>query len=320
LSEGSTGLPTQEFRVTGAFRGVRLDRFVQAMIPRMSRSAVHGALRAGRIELGSGVEPKPARRLVPGDCVVVRPRDGGEWAPVELGVLLDGDGWRVLDKPAGLPSQPTARHAGRDVATLTGWFPAHRLDRFTSGCLLVTRGGAVARHFAGVLSGEAVKTYAAIVRGRPEWDRLTVRRPLGPAVDSRVPGRMTVAAPEAPEARRAETTFELVAPRGEGAATRTLLHATLGTGRRHQVRVHAASIGHPIVGDLLYGGDERLFVRHQLGQHVEPEDGVEPGRVLLHARCLEFADPSGDWQRAVAPWPEDFPRELTDEWGAHSAG
>src|SRR5690349_1995997 len=125
----------EQYPVTGAFRGMRLDRFLQQMLPRMSRTAIQEAL-AERVALGSGASPKASRRLVAGDVVPILARPPAAVAEVAIEVLAEADGWVVVDKPAGIATTPSARRPGEDAATRLGLAPAHRLDRATSGCLL----------------------------------------------------------------------------------------------------------------------------------------------------------------------------------------
>ncbi len=286
--------------------GLRLDRFLGRRIPRMSRASVQDAI-ADRVTLSSGAQAKPSRQVFPGEVVTIRPRDaspeGGRWpAPA---VLHDGVGWRVVDKPAGLATTPTAARPGEDVATITGLNPAHRLDRFTSGCLLLTQDRAAARHFEAAFRERRVaKVYLAIVEGVPGRSSFLVDVPLAPDLASRVPGRVRAASPggAAPEALT-EVAVVAIAPGGDQA----LVRAVPRTGRRHQIRAHLAHAGHPILGDLLYGGDERDFVRWQLGQRVPTHEGLVPGRHLLHAREIALASPEGAPVSVVAPLPADFP-------------
>lgn len=298
---------TRTYVVGARWRGERLDRFLQAMVPRMSRSSVKEAL-AGRVTLASGLEPKASRRLVIGERVTLRPRAPGGSPAEAPPTLARGLGWAVVDKPAGMTSVPHARHAGRDAATVTGLAPAHRLDRFTSGCLLLTSTPTAARHFVAAFAGGRVdKEYAAVVEGWPEWQSCTQEAELGEARDSRVPGRMAAGGRDAREA----CTELRCAVRAEVAGRRwALVVARPRTGRRHQIRVHLAMAGHPVVGDLLYGGDERRFVRFQLGQPIDTPPGVVAGRHLLHARRLRAPAPEGGGLVATAPWPRDFPADL----------
>lgn len=312
-----TGPTEQRFEVGEFHRGARLDRFLQAMVPRMSRSSVQAALVEGRVELGSGLEPKASRRLTQGERVVLRGRSPRGAVPEKPTVLEQGEDWVVVDKPAGLRSTPTARDPGRDVASLLFMSAAHRLDRFTSGCLLLTDSPEAARHFeAEFREGRVAKEYAAIVEGRPQSASWSCRAAIGPDPESRVPGKVRVRDAGADGAREAETLFELAAVVDTARGPWALLRARPLTGRKHQVRVHAAASGHPLVGELLHAGDERDFVRWQLGQEVAVPPGVAPGRHLLHARSLAFEAPEGGRVRAESPWPADFPLDLTASWGS----
>lgn len=296
-------VPEDRFPVTEAYRGMRLDRFLQRMLPRMSRAAIQEAI-ATRVRLSSGAPVKPARRADVGDTVILRQRPAGPAPDVVLPVLAAGDGWSVIDKPPGIASTPSSRHPGRDVVTMLGASPAHRLDRGTSGCLLLAHDAWSARAFdLAFRHGRIDKRYLAIVAGSPARDAFVVDAPLGTDAASRVPGKVAVVHDGLP----ASTQFEVLA-RGPG---RALVAARPRTGRRHQIRVHLAHAGHPIVGDLLYGGDERQFVRLQLGQPVDVPPGVAPGRHLLHAERLTFPEPgTGRCIEVAAPRPADFAAAL----------
>ncbi|MBL8753774.1 MAG: RluA family pseudouridine synthase [Planctomycetes bacterium] len=290
----------QSFVVTDFYRGMRLDRFLQHMLPRMSRSSIQDAIEH-RVTLASGTEPKASRRPALGEVVTISARPvRATPGPTVIPILREGRGWTVVDKPAGIASTPGSRRPGPDVTTLLGLSPAHRLDRGTSGCLLLTHDAATARAFDLAFRAHRIdKEYVAVVAGAPAHDTFTITAPLGPDPTSRVPNKVMVLPTGAP----ATTDCDVLQRLGE----RTVVRARPRTGRRHQIRVHLAHAGLPIVGDLLYGGDERRFIRFQMGQPTAIPAGLQPGRHLLHAHRLGFADPgSGERIEVEAPWPADF--------------
>jgi len=285
------------------------------MVPKMSRSSVQLALSEGRVVLASGTEAKASRRLVLGERVTLFGRSATGELPAPPPVLARGEGWVVVNKPAGMRTTPTSRDPGRDVYSLTGLSPAHRLDRFTSGALLLTDDPDAARYFEPAFrEGRVAKEYAAILQGRPDQPSWTCSDPIGPEQGSRVQSKVTWCATGTAGAQDAETHFAVAATIERTDGDWTLVRAAPRTGRRHQVRVHAAASGHPLVGELLHAGDERDFVRFQLGQAVELPAGIEPGRHLLHARSLAFTAPTGEGVVVVAPWPADYPEALTAGW------
>ncbi len=299
------------FPVTGAHRGLRLDRFLQQMLPRMSRASVQAAIDT-RVSLSSGAVAKANRRLAVGERVTISPHEGersrvgdsdaagASGANVPIVVLARGRGWLVVDKPAGLATTPMVRRPGADLAMRLGASPAHRLDRFTSGCVLLTTDVDRARAFDRAFREHRIaKEYVAVVTGTPPAPTFEIDAPLGVDTRSRVTGKIGVM----PDGLPARTTFAVLARHGE----RTLVRAEPHTGRRHQIRVHLAHAGLPIVGDVLYGADERHFIRLQRGQPFPVPEGLVPGRHLLHAQRLVFPDPaSGVTIDVHAPWPLDF--------------
>ena len=298
---GVTVQPEVEaYAVTEAYRGARLDRFLQAMLPRMSRAAIQQAIGC-RVRLASGSAAKAARRLVVGEVVtiaVTAPVAAATFAAPKA--LARGAFWIVVDKPAGVRCTPSSRDPGNDLTTQLCMAPAHRLDRFTSGCLLLTGERGTARAFDLAFRAHSItKTYVAVVEGRVLRDQFAIDAPLGRDPRSRIHGKVGVDA-----AGVAASTWVEVLARADD---RTLLRLRPRTGRRHQLRAHLAHVGHPIVGDLLYGRDERQFVRWQRGQPIEVPRGIEPGRHLLHAHSLAFREPMTAASIEVeAPWPADF--------------
>ncbi|MCB9529600.1 MAG: RluA family pseudouridine synthase [Myxococcales bacterium] len=285
--------------------GLRLDIFLCTRIARLSRA------RAARLMVVDLDDPERvlkksstvragmrlwARRPIP---------DADVEPPTPTVLHIDGD-LLVLDKPAGLAVHPTA---SRFRGTVTTWLaeraaltgapaaePVHRLDVETSGVLLCARHGIAARRLKAAFAAEAMhKTYRAVVEGQPP-DRWTCTLPLGFDAGSAV--RLKMGAGD----QAAETGFVTVA-RGR---RRALVEARPTTGRQHQIRVHLAHGGFPVVGDKLYGPDEALF----LAQLDRPLTGAELARLghvrhALHAWRLAF-----EWRgREVvfeAPWPMEL--------------
>ena len=288
----------QSFPVTDAYRGMRLDRFLQAMLPRMSRSAIQDAI-VQLVRLASGAEPKASRRPAVGDVVFLAQREAVAVPEFDLQVLAEGDGWTVINKPAGIACTPNARRPGADLATLTGKAPAHRLDYGTSGCLLLVHDKHAARHFEAAFRERRVgKQYLAVVTGSPANDRFVIDAPIALDPDSRLPHKVRVAT----DGAAAITQCEVLERRPQ----HTLIAATPLTGRRHQIRCHLAHAGHAVLGDLVYGGDERQFIRWQLGQAIDQPDGIAAGRHLLHAHRLHLPLPDQQQLTIVAPIPHDF--------------
>jgi 23S rRNA pseudouridine1911/1915/1917 synthase len=187
--------------------------------------------------------------------------------------------------------------------------PVHRLDRETSGVLALARSPAAASLTGQFATGRAEKRYLAIVHGSVQPDRCTFTAAIGPAGSSRVPARRAALAADAPGARSART--DLTVRRRLGAHTLVELHPR--TGRTHQIRVHLAHAGHPIVGDKLYGQSEvgyLDYVAHlKAGGDPSWPGRMAAGRQLLHAASLRFGHPcTGATLHIEAPLPEDMRR------------
>jgi 23S rRNA pseudouridine955/2504/2580 synthase len=285
--------------------GQRLDNFLIGQLKGVPKSHIYRVLRRGEVRVNSG-RVSADYRLQSGDRVRIPPIRQGEppksvnadrFAWLRERVLYEDAELLVLDKPAGL-----AVHGGSGVAVgviealrqLRPESPmldlAHRLDRDTSGCLLIAkrRSALVALH-AMLREGNVEKCYIALVRGRWRGGR---RRISAPLQGDRVKGgerRVTTAA----EGRAAESDFD---PQGfYGAAT--LMEVRLHTGRMHQARVHAVFAGHPIAGDDKYG--ERDFNRELRSVGLR--------RLFLHAARLRFAHPaSGAKIDVVSPLPPEL--------------
>jgi 23S rRNA pseudouridine1911/1915/1917 synthase len=280
-------------------RGRRLDVVVAERFPSYSRSRV--ALLAGRGQvLVDGTARKPAFRLQAGQRVRVLglPSDPVSVDPEAIPLIVVHEDTEVLvvNKPAGLTVHPAPGHPrGTLVNAVLARVPdlsgiagslrpgiVHRLDKDTSGLIVVAKTDAAYRSLAAQVRARTVtRVYLALVQGTVRRDRGVIAEPIG-----RHPTRRTRMA-VVPHGRHAVTHFE-VRERFAGA---TLLECRLETGRTHQIRVHLLHIGHPILGDPVYGGARAT------GMH----------RQALHAARLEFTHPrTGGLVTCTAPLPADF--------------
>ena len=271
--------------------GERLDVFLSRKIAGTTRSRVQTLNRTGRIRVG-GTVSKGGRRLRPGDTVEVElpPPDptGLSAEPIPIDVIYEDEHLAVVDKPAGMVVHPGAGNrrgtlvnallaryrnlAGETAGDRPGI--VHRLDKLTSGLVLVARTNAAHHGLSAAFSGRRVeKTYRVLVHGRPRDAEGEIALPIGR--HPRVRTRMTVSSERG---RPAVSRYRVL----ETAPHFSLLDVWIRTGRTHQIRVHLSAIGHPVVGDPVYG--EKLhgaFVRRH----------GEPGRYFLHARRLGLAHP-----------------------------
>lgn len=307
--------------VDDACTGYRLDRFLAERIRRLSRTRIQSIIAAGHVRrLCAGVASSPLRaatRVRAGETVIVRRRPPIEPpVPMHADVLHCEDELLVLDKPAGLPVHPSARyHQGtltavlrRDFGPDHGWRMAHRLDRETSGVIVFGRRGATDSLLKRAFQERRVhKEYLAIVHGTLAATT-SVDIPLGPALGSRVRIKM------GPRSRddgglHAQTHLEPLASARFRGLPVTLVRALPRTGRQHQIRVHLAEIGHPVVGDKLYGIDEQAFL--DVSDHVRLMSDLEAelglARQALHAAAITIPHPtSGRDVRFTAPWPPEL--------------
>ena len=297
--------PTTQFLVGKREGGKRLDHFLHERIPGLSRTRIQRAIRE-RVTLSWGVEPRCATPVRPGGevCIGYTPLPE-TLLDIQLPILMRGHGWLAVDKPSGVLVHPVnrvrenslirilRRQEGQEELRL-----AHRLDRETSGVLLVAETSSAASVLSrAFMNGEVHKEYLALVDGVVHDDAGRIDLPIGDAVESRIYVRR-----EAGRGQSAQTgwTVERRFP------DRTLLRVTPETGRRHQIRVHLAEIGHPVLGDILYGRpDDDYLTLVRDGRDVRRERGG-PLRQLLHCTRLVFRDPSGDRVEVTSPLPADF--------------
>ncbi len=310
------------FDVAPQHAGLRADIFLALMQPSLSRGRLKRIIQSGDARV-NGHRLATSTRMRVGDRLEARWRDDDDTTPsaaASLVVLYEDERLLAVDKPAGMPVHPVGRkqsgslvqavrerYAAEIAAALArgdgGFYPglAHRLDLFTSGVVLVAkdRSSLVAMQRA-VAAGAVAKGYLAIVEGEVGPDHGTIDAPIGPAEGSAVAVRQAVR----PDGLPAVTDWEV----RERLRGHTLLSVRPRTGRQHQIRVHLASLGHPVWGDLIYR-DERLFLRYVAnGCRL---DATLPPRQALHARMVRFRHPGdGRAVEITSGIPGDFERIL----------
>lgn len=308
------------FRVPAECAGMRLDVFLQSQLRNTSRTRARAIVERGAYSFG-GKRLRPNDRVRIDDRVALWRPQFEEPEDVPLPIVFEDEHLLVIDKPPFVTVHPTARHHRNTLikrleAARPGEFLAliHRLDRETSGILLLARSIESERAFkrlledrshqaareAGASSAKVVKTYLAITRGVPTPG--TIEAPLEPDTDNALRVKMRIAEPGG--GLSARTGIQLLEARSGYA----LVACELFTGRQHQIRVHLASVGCPVVGDKLYGPDEKLLARAADGE-LSPEDleKLELPRHALHAHAYELCHPmTGKPIRLEAPLPEDL--------------
>tara|TARA_R110002094_G_scaffold69464_7_gene78494 strand:+ start:2143 stop:3132 length:990 start_codon:yes stop_codon:yes gene_type:complete len=294
--------------------GIRLFDFLARSHADAHRGDLRQLLSSGEVSV-NGEVCLHDRKLRLGDVVMLatRPaarRRSGKVRAIEPTVLCETSSVLVVAKPAGMPSVPD--RSGKEAGVhglLQTLRPdddlriVHRLDRNTSGCLILAKGADAARHFDLEFRERRVqKTYVALVAGVPTWDTRDVDSWLGP--DRRRPGMVVASGEERTGFRQAHTHVIV----RERYSRHSLLELRPTTGRGHQIRVHLQSIGHPIVGDASYGGERLLLSR--LKSDYKKRTGVEERpllqRMFLHAERVAFSDVDGNQVVADAPMPEDL--------------
>lgn len=313
-------------------RGRRLDVFLARRLPEQSRARLQAWIRAGRVRVDGRDQTRSSAVLAPGQSVEVLPPPmiaagpavGGSQIQVEI--LFEDESLAVINKPAGLVVHPApstrgptlvdflrqrfptlssggaARSpAGAPVAAEAAARPGivHRLDRLTSGLLVVAKTdaahAALARQFQ---RREVEKFYLALAHGRARAETGEISAPIHR--DLRRRARMTTRRSDGRFALTRFRVLERFTPRRDALRWRySLLRVQILTGRTHQIRAHLAALGLPLVGDPLYGAPARL-----LGP--EPWEGKPAPRLFLHAQELAFRHPrSGEVLRFDANWPEE---------------
>jgi 23S rRNA pseudouridine1911/1915/1917 synthase len=293
---------------TEADAGVRLDQFVAARAPDLSPAQAQRLIREGHVALSSGTA-KASLIVTPGLVVDVSIPAPAPATPIPeaipVDVLYDDDDLLVIVKPAGMVVHPGAGHRtgtlvnallhqARRLSAVGGAERpgiVHRLDRGTSGVMVIARHDRAHRHLSAQFHDrDVVKEYLTLVWGAPRAGQ-TIATSIG-----RDPKHRQKISSRARRGRRAVTTILTV----ESFGGVSLVRVRIATGRTHQIRVHLSEAGHPVVGDALYGG-----VRRKLPPRLAPLARLD--RPFLHAARLSFTHPTtGERLSFEAPLPPDL--------------
>ncbi len=293
----------------------RLDLFLRTHCPQHSRSSIQALIKAGAIRV-NGKKTRPAYLVQPGDEIAielpapepstVRPE------PLPLSIAYEDDDLIVVNKAAGMTVHPAPGategtlvnallHHGRNLSGINGALRpgiVHRLDKETSGLLLVAKRDAAHRRLAHSLQARRIeRCYLALVWGGMREAEGRIEAPIGRHPKNRK--KMAVIA----DGRTAATNFKVA----ERFPFTNLVECRLETGRTHQIRVHLAHIGHPVFGDPVYGGrDQARGVRPEYRRQANWMLSLIK-RQALHAKKLRFAHPTtGEMMEFTAPLTEDL--------------
>ena len=310
--------------------GQRLDQWLAAQLaPALSRSRVQALIKQGAVGIGGKTVTETKHKLAAGDAVTVEVPEPEPAEPqgeaIPLDILYEDDALVVVNKPAGLVVHPGAgnwtgtlvnaliHHCGNSLSGIGGVKRpgiVHRLDKDTSGVMVVAKTDHAHRALSEAFAdhgrtGDLRRAYVALVWGVPTPAVDTIDAPLGRAAD-RI--RRAVVPEARDDARHAVTHYAVEERFGEGRkdfAPASLVKCRLETGRTHQIRVHMAHIGHPLVGDRDYGQAFRTKA-NRLPEPLRATVQAFP-RQALHARLLEFSHPDTHLSmRFEAPLPDDM--------------
>ena len=284
--------------------GTRLDRFVSQNQPQLSRTFAHKLISEGHITV-NGKAAKPGLKLESGDVILISvpppEPDHLEAEDIPLNIIYEDDDLLIIDKPAGLTVHPAPGNPRHTLANaVLSYFPdlptsadatrpgiVHRLDKDTSGLIIVAKNRLALNRLADQFKAHTVlKVYIVLVKGKLSPQKGFIEAPIGR--DPRNRKRMAVVE----KGRDARTEYKVIKYVGNS----SLIEVRLETGRTHQIRVHLAAIGYPVVGDVIYGVKSAFIARQ-----------------FLHAHRLGFKLPSSnEYKEFTSELPPDLEQALSD--------
>jgi 23S rRNA pseudouridine1911/1915/1917 synthase len=309
--------------------GERLDRFLAQRLPDLSRARLQALIRAGAVARGREAVHDLGRRVKAGESYTVRVPEPAPAEPlpeaIPLTIVYEDAHLIVIDKPKGLTVHPAPGHASGTLvnaliahcgASLSGIGGVkrpgivHRLDKDTTGLMVAAKTDAVHRGLSEQFAahgrdGRLERGYRAIAWGAPERTRGSIDAALARSAANRT----KIAVVSEARGRQAVTRYEVLErfPAGARRPVASLLRLVLETGRTHQVRVHLAHIGHPLLGDATYGAGFKASARKLSAPAQSALDAL--GRQALHAAELAFVHPvTGKRLRFVSELPPDMAR------------
>lgn len=302
-----------QFKVEPPDQGARLDKFLAERLEDYSRAAIQKMIKEKNI-LINGKESKSSYKLKAGDNIEVKPsNDKIELKPdpsIKIEIIHDERDFAVIDKPAGLVVYPGTKHEEKTLVNglLAKWPEiktvgedpirpgiVHRLDKDTSGIMIIAKNNEAFRYFKDLFKNKKIeKTYTALVFGHIDENEGKIELPIRRSKSNPVK-QVAVAADKDPEGTREAITYykalKYYSDKNENHYT--LVEVKPKTGRMHQIRVHLATIGYPIVGDRMY----------QTKQTKQPP---KISRQLLHASAIKFYSLVGKEIEFSSPLPDDF--------------
>ncbi len=319
--------------------GMRLDLFLKEKYRRLSREYIQRYIKDGKVTINKESGAKPSRILRVKDRIsILSERKNEPEVDFDYQVLFEDEHVLVVDKPGNLPVHPSGRYFfntllmqlrivnGNEVEQDKNFYIVHRLDRETSGVLVMGKTAEATANLVRQFETRVPqKEYLAIVKGWPEWEAQEIDAPLAKDPHAEIKLKMHVAelgpdgAPlflPASELLPAKTHVEVVERVGGagGHGKYAVVRCKPHTGRQHQIRVHLAHVGHPIIGDKLYGVESDIFLKNIMTTiSIEVEPGLRLSRHALHAARLRFKHPAtGEMMEVESTFPEELEEFLAE--------